>query len=133
VDRWIFYTPDNISPVRKLSTEAKNQNTTEMKKLMFVALAGLGILAGCSKSSSIETYTPTCDGTVKSYSANVAPILQNACSGCHSNLSTYSQVFANRFNVRSAIVSGAMPRGGSLTTDQKNAIVCWIDNGAANN
>jgi hypothetical protein len=26
-----------------------------------------------------------------------------------------------------------MPKTGSLTTAQKNAIICWIDNGAANN
>jgi hypothetical protein len=26
-----------------------------------------------------------------------------------------------------------MPKGGTLTTAQKNAIYCWIDNGAKNN
>jgi hypothetical protein len=26
-----------------------------------------------------------------------------------------------------------MPQNGSLTSSEKNAIICWIDNGAPNN
>jgi len=32
--------------------------------------------------------------------------------------------------IRSAVLSGAMPLGGSLSTAQKNTIACWIDHGA---
>ncbi len=104
-----------------------------MKKFMFLVLLGIGIWSGCSKDSTTSSYTPTCDGTVKSYKNNVAPIIQSACAGCHQNYSSYSNLFASRNSVRSAIVSGNMPRSGSLTTAQKDAIACWVDNGAPNN
>ena len=104
-----------------------------MKKILVGLLISFGLWTGCSKDSASNPYTPTCDGTVKSYMADVAPVIQSACSGCHQNYSNYSQLYASRTSVRSAIVSGQMPRGSSLSTAQKNAIICWIDNGAANN
>jgi hypothetical protein len=96
-------------------------------------MVSFGLWTGCSKDSTSNSYTPTCDGTVKSYLSDVAPVIQSACSGCHQNYSSYSQLYASRGSVRSVIVSGSMPRGSSLSTAQKDAIVCWIDNGAANN
>lgn len=104
-----------------------------MKKLLVVLIFGLGILSGCSKDSTTDPYTPTCDGVTKSYSSDVKPLIESYCAGCHSNYSSYSQLSASRNSVRSMIVSGSMPRGNSLTASQKNAIVCWIDNGAPNN
>jgi uncharacterized membrane protein len=105
-----------------------------MKKILVIALVSLGLWTGCSKISNTDTtYTPTCDGTVKSYKSNVAPIIQSACSGCHNNLGTYSQLSAAKSSVRNSIVSGSMPRGSSLSSTQKNAVICWIDNGAPNN
>lgn len=104
-----------------------------MKKLLIVVLISIGIWSGCSKDSTTDTYTPSCNGTVRSYTTDVAPIIQSACAGCHQNFTTYSQLFAARMSVRSMVVSGQMPQGGILSTAQKDAIVCWIDNGAANN
>jgi len=104
-----------------------------MKETLLITMLGLALWTGCSKDSTTTPYTPSCNGTVKSYSTDVAPIIQADCSGCHQNLSTYSQVFASRNSVRSVIVSGQMPKGGSLSTSQKDAVVCWIDNGAPNN
>jgi len=105
-----------------------------MKKILFLALISIGIWSGCSKdSTTASSYTPTCNGTVKSYRTDVAPVIEAACAGCHQNFSSYSSLFASRSSVRSAIVSGQMPRGSSLSTAQKDAIACWIDNGAPNN
>lgn len=104
-----------------------------MKKLIFASLMLAGLASSCKKDSSTTPYTPSCDGTEKSYTADVKPILQNACINCHSNLSTYSQVYSSRSSIRSVIVSGSMPRGSSLSAAQKDAIVCWIDNGAPEN
>jgi len=104
-----------------------------MKKIVFGALLSFAIFSGCSKDNSTIAYTPTCDGAVKSYSSDVAPLVRSSCVGCHQNLSTYSQVIANKSSVRNMIVSGQMPKGGSLSDAQKNTIVCWIDNGAVNN
>lgn len=105
-----------------------------MKKILFVAvMIGLGFWTGCSKDSTTTPYTPTCDGTVKSYKNDVAPIINASCAGCHSNFGTYSQLYASRNSIRSNVVSGQMPQNGSLTTAQKDAIACWVDSGAANN
>ncbi len=81
--------------------------------------------------------------TNKAFAADVNPIIQSFCNvpGCHAAGSTngpgpltnYSQVSAARANIRSAISSGLMPQGSSLTTAQKNSIICWIDSGAPNN
>jgi hypothetical protein len=104
-----------------------------MKKILFVLMVSFGLWTGCSKDSTTTPYTPSCDGTVKSYNTDVAPVIQSACAGCHGNLGTYSQLHSSQMSVRSAIVSGRMPQGNSLSTAQKNAIVCWIDSGAPNN
>jgi hypothetical protein len=85
-----------------------------------------------------------CSGTAKSFSADVNPIMQATCtsnSGCHGagsnngpgELLTYSEIFNARSSIRSTVASGSMPKTGSLTSTQKNAIICWIDNGASNN
>jgi hypothetical protein len=115
----------------------------QMKKLnigivMFMA----GILA-CNKplNSSSGSYTPVCTGNAKSFAKDVSPIIATNCAiyGCHAagrgpgELITYAEDSLNKASIRYAIVNGIMPKGGSLTTDQKNAIVCWIDAGALNN
>jgi uncharacterized membrane protein len=79
----------------------------------------------------------------KAFAADVNPIIQASCNivGCHaagsSNgpgaLTNYSEVFNSRSRVRSAISSGSMPQGSSLSASQRNSIICWIDNGAPDN
>ncbi len=104
-----------------------------MKKFLVVAAISIGLWTSCSKDSTTNLYTPSCNGTVKSYITNVAPIIRSSCAGCHQNYNTYSQLYASRNNVRSMVVSGQMPQGSTLSITQKDAIVCWIDNGAPNN
>jgi uncharacterized membrane protein len=105
-----------------------------MKKLLVFLMFATVLITACSKDSLTgSSYTPTCDGSVKSYQSNVAPLIQTYCSGCHSNYSTYANLSASKNSVRNQIVSGNMPRGSALSTAQKDAIVCWIDNGAPNN
>jgi len=105
-----------------------------MKKILFIGLISLGLWTGCSKvSNSNSSYTPSCSGTVKSYKTDVAPIINVYCSGCHLNFSTYASLSADRNNVSGQIESGNMPRGGSLSTAQKDAVICWISSGAPNN
>lgn len=79
--------------------------------------------------------------TNKAFAANVNPIIQASCnvSGCHAAGSTngpgpltnYAQISAA--SIRSAISSGSMPKGSTLTAAQKNSIICWIDSGKPNN
>lgn len=81
--------------------------------------------------------------TNKAFAANVNPIIQSFCNaaGCHASgsfngpgaITNYNEVFNNRVAIRAAIASGRMPQTGTLTTAQKNSILCWIDSGAPNN
>jgi hypothetical protein len=124
------------------------QNKTTSSKFnflrrIFIIASVFAVLYACSKSTDTAT-TVDCSGTAKSFSADVNPIIQATCtsnSGCHGSgsnngpgeLLTYSEIFNARLSIRSAVASGSMPKTGSLTTAQKNAIICWIDNGASNN
>lgn len=107
--------------------------------LIAVLIAGL-----CSCKQEKENSSVDCSGPAKSFTTDVQPILQHSCNddaGCHGSgsnngpgaLLNYSQVFNGRISIRSAVASGVMPQNGSLTAIEKNAILCWIDNGAANN
>ena len=90
-----------------------------------------------------STYTPNCSGAAIQFSANVAPIISSSCAipTCHAagssngpgQLTTYAEINAAKTQIRAAVLSGAMPKSGTLTTAQKNSIICWIDAGAANN
>lgn len=121
------------------------------KKLMAAATFFLLIVYSCSKSGDTANggsggsgnYTPNCT-TTKTFSADAAPVFVGVCatnSGCHGNgsgngpgeLSTYTQIFNARSAIRSAVASGRMPKTGTLTNAQKDAVLCWIDSGAPNN
>ena len=125
----------------------KNKTLSSFKfnflKTAFIVLTVFGVLFACSKSTD-TTSSVDCGGTTKSFSSDVNPIIQATCatnSACHGSgsnngpgeLLNYSEIFNARSSIRSAVLSGSMPKTGSLTTAQKNAIICWIDNGAANN
>lgn len=119
-----------------------------MKKLTTLIVIGMSValVAACSKSSGTGGSTgggSNCTGS-KSFATEVNPIIQATCAangGCHESgstngpgpLLTYQQIFNARSAIRSAVNSGSMPKNGSLTTTQKNTIICWIDAGAANN
>ncbi len=123
---------------------------TSRSKIILVALIVAAVLFACSKSadttmkSNNSSGSVDCSGVAKSFSTDVSPIIQTTCatgSSCHSagsingpgELRTYSEISNARADIRSAILSGLMPKTGSLTSSQKNSIICWIDNGALNN
>ena len=107
------------------------------------AVALLAFFISCSKSGSDDS-TPAnaCDGVAKTFSGNVNPIVQTFCNqaGCHNTgsvngpgpLTNYTQVFSARSAIRAAVQSGIMPKNATLSTTQKNTIICWIDSGAPN-
>lgn len=124
-----------------------------MKKLLTVLICGIVMIA-CSKSGSNAPDgggggggggTLDCSTvTAKAFAANISPIIQSKCatnSNCHGSgsvngpgeLTTYEKIFAARSNIRSAVGSGVMPKEGTITTAQKNSILCWVDVGAPNN
>ena len=122
-----------------------------LSKKIGVVLIIAGVLFACSKSTDTKVSTESngggsidCNNVPKSFSVDVNPIIQTKCatgSSCHGTgsingpgaLLTYSAISNAHTDIRSAILSGLMPKNGSITTAQKNTIICWIDNGALNN
>ena len=120
-----------------------------MKKTIVLIITTASIILACSKSKDApnnEGETPLDCSTVtaKTYTTDVSPIIESKCAtdgNCHGSgsmngpgaLLTYSAIFNARVNIRAAVASGEMPLTGSLTTAQKNSILCWIDSGALNN
>src|SRR5688572_35533 len=118
-------------------------NSTKFSVLKFSlpVVALLIFIHACSKKPEV---TVDCSGPVKSFVTDVSPVFQTSCainSGCHATgsgngpgpLLNYSQIFNARADIRPAVASGHMPLNATLTTTEKNAILCWIDNGAPNN
>lgn len=122
-----------------------------MVKYSFIASALLlcSVIYSCSKDGSSGGgggggSTVNCATiTNKAFAADVNPIIQSSCAtaGCHAAgstngpgaLVTYLQISAAANSIKTAVSSGRMPQGGSLTTAQKNSIICWVDGGALNN
>lgn len=114
--------------------------------ILFVSCSksgGPGTGSGGNNGGGGTVFVPNCTGAATSFSADVFPIFQAVCgqSGCHNAgslngpgpLTTYAQISAAKALIRPAIISALMPQGTSLTSAQKNSIICWIDAGAANN
>ena len=118
-----------------------------MSKIFISALILSFIFIGiaCSKGNSGGGGSSVDCNTVsnKAFAADVNPIIQGTCaqSGCHDAVSgngpgpltNYTEVFNARTTIQSAVSSGRMPKNSSLSTSQKNSILCWIQSGAPNN
>ena len=123
-----------------------------MKKSILVSLVAFFVIAACSKSSDGGGGGngggggggTNCNGVASAFAANVSPIIQNSCATdatCHGAgsvngpgpLLNYTQVFNARVAIKTAVANGTMPKTGTLTTAQKNSIICWVDSGAPNN
>ena len=102
----------------------------------------LSFSSACKKKG--PDYIPDCNGAPKSFLTDVRPVILASCStnsGCHGagsnngvgELLTYSKIFNDRSKIRSSVASGDMPLNGSLTSTEKNEILCWIEGGAPNN
>ena len=105
-----------------------------MKKIAILCFIATIIIAfpTCKKKNATKNYIPSCSGT-KSYINDVAPLIQSNCVSCHNTYVNYSALKTSATSIRNSIVNGSMPKSSSLTEDQKNNIVCWIDAGAPNN
>lgn len=125
-----------------------------MKKVLvaITVISSLAFIVSCSKGGTTDDNdgggggggTPiNCDGVAKTFATDVNPIIQTFCNqpNCHNTgsghgpgaLTNYSEVFDARARIRPQIITGLMPQNSTLTTAQKNTIVCWIDAGAPNN
>lgn len=121
--------------------------------IFFICLVS-SVFIACSKSDTGSGgggtggggggITFSCVGISPKFSTEILPILNTVCSNnssCHAvgstnsggPLTTHTEVFAKRSNIRAAILSGSMPKNTSLSQAQINAFICWIDSGALNN
>lgn len=117
--------------------------------VMLIFIASVITVISCSKDGTSGgggggNNTLNCNTiTNKSFAADVNPIIQSFCNqaGCHGSgssngpgaLTNYTQVAANAGTIRSAISTGRMPQGSTLSGGQKASIICWIDSRAPNN
>lgn len=116
-----------------------------MKKIVGVLVIIASVyLFSCKKSNNgSTTYSPDCSGTTPTYTSVASPLFSTYCatSGCHNTgsnngpgaLTTHAEIKNAAVTIRATIISGRMPQGTTLSSEQKNKIVCWIDAGAINN
>ncbi|MGH2552894.1 MAG: hypothetical protein ACRDEB_04215 [Chitinophagaceae bacterium] len=111
---------------------------------LVIIMIAVCIVSSCSKSTNGGGFSVDCNTVSnKAFAADVNPIIQSSCtpSGCHNTgsgngpgpLTNYTEVFNARSSIESAVSSGRMPKNSSLSTSQKNSIICWIQSGAPNN
>jgi hypothetical protein len=114
-----------------------------------------GAFAGCLITflfqSCVDHYLPepeieACSATV-SFADQVNPIINTSCAipGCHNgdngadkNWTVFSNFQSNKEDVKDRITRppgtpGHMPAAGSITDEQIQTIVCWVDQGGLNN
>ena len=124
-----------------------------MKKGILVSLAAILLIASCSKSGDDGGGgngggggggSVNCSGVASGFAATVNPIIQTTCATdatCHDTgsangpgvLKTYTDIFNARVAIKTSVANGTMPKTGTLTTAQKNSIICWVDAGGPNN
>jgi len=117
------------------------------KTSIFLPILFSAVLLACSDSKD-DVMMPTpelnCDPTTSTFTGHVSPIIRTTCatkSACHGEgslngpaaLTSYAAIKNAAANIRRAVSTGTMPKSGSLTADQKKAIICWVDLGAPNN
>lgn len=112
----------------------------------WVILSLISLAISCSKSggSNPPPAADPCAGLSFKFATEVQPIINSNCANsisCHAGgsvnsggpLTDYNLIFLKRSSIKFQIENGLMPKGGSLTTAQKNIIICWINSGAPNN
>lgn len=118
-----------------------------MMKRIFVLLGILSslIFSACYYDNAALLYPGgvDCSGTLPTYAANVAPLIQSRCamSGCHSSgvtntggaLTNYAEIKSKATAIKTTVVNGSMPKGSTFTAAEIKIITCWVDNGALNN
>ena len=117
-----------------------------MKKSSFLLTAFLitVFFNSCGKGPGTTPLVDACSGLSVKFAADVQPIINTTCANstsCHGAgsissggaLTDYNKIFNKRSEIHFQVSNGLMPKAGSLTADQKNKIICWINSGAPNN
>lgn len=99
-------------------------------------------LASCVSDKVEDPNTAVSCDTV-SYSQDIAPLVNQFCSPCHSSGSTISIELDNYTNLKDAADNGSlrtrvlvqrdMPQNGPLSLRYRKILDCWLNAGAPNN
>ena len=112
--------------------------------LRLIAFTGLFVLlVNCTKDKVTVVIPPNCPDTV-SFNAEILPLIQNNCSGCHSAGNGTGYIFTNHGNIAASAdaILGSMrgngyqlmPEGGPALPDSLiQKVECWIFQGKLNN
>lgn len=109
------------------------------KNTSYLLVFGLLIFASCLRNVEEEEIIedPIGEEVVISFKTDVKPLIDDNCASCHGpntpNLTTLSNVMANAAIVKEQVVTRQMPIGKTLTAEEINTIVGWIDAGALDN
>ena len=93
-------------------------------------------LTSCLTNVEEEELDPCSD---ISFTVNIKPIIDAHCIQCHGSdgifpkLTSYNLISSEAGTIKYEVVSREMPKEDTLTQDQIDAIVCWVDGGALNN
>lgn len=112
--------------------------------VIILAIGTAVLLESCTKIRDAVPVSSDCSTINAKFITDINPIIQSYCainSGCHSNgsvsgpgpLTNYSQINAVAANIREAVISGRMPLGSVLSSNDLQKIKCWVDSGALNN
>ena len=132
----------------------ERQKSISLKKsilLLSVTLAAtVFVLQGCLNDKGSVPPPPEtfCDSLNVSYNLHVKPLAETKCAnriGCHvaggsgpGDFTTYQALSGVSQSVKTRIELPAndplhMPQGGTLTQEELEIFLCWIEDGAQNN
>ena len=115
--------------------------------LVFVGFVTLVALNSCYYDKSEELYGKgSCDTTTVAYAANIAPIINRDCAGCHSGgspsagISLYDYTSVKNYMTSNRLVlmgsvkqdgtASNMPKGGNkISTCEINKLEAWVNQG----
>ncbi len=91
--------------------------------------------ANCTTTSSVDMLSGI------SFEGSIKAIIDNNCAiaGCHvsgtgvPNFTNFATIQSNAANIKTATQNKTMPKTGSLTQAEIDAIACWVDDGAHDN
>ena len=122
-----------------------------LRLLLAHAAAGLALvgMVACSDSSGEPppgcpgAPSVTCPSMPPTYTADIQPLLQSRCYGCHGpggieqgsfDLTTYNRVTGARSDIATQVGQCIMPPpdAGQLTTQERTELFQWIECGSPN-
>ena len=107
------------------------------KKILTISVFILFLAVTISSCKKEKLITPSCDGTVASYTLNIKTIIDNNCNNasCHGagsskgDFTTYTGLkpFLDNGKFKSSVLDNqTMPQGSAkLSSDELNKIKCW--------